>query len=383
MSKLINHSQIFYSGRAALEVQLTRNGIFFIIAPSLQKNEAGNMTYNWEKKITTKFSISETILIKKALIAFFEGGTEAYKKIGLFISGNEKYSNMQFQHVTAKSEIRVGLEVYNDKISFGVFKQNGESLKYPIQNMDYWRLVEFLEYIAKQAFYYESALIEEERINAIGIGNKSEKEVSKIIPSPAPKKETQIETLETLLDVDISELSEVNKENDAKKETLALKCLELSSSLDDIRKIIKKFNGLKSRSKEYGQAIENKSQSILNSILNDVKNTISTIKDGGEVEVIKNLYSDIKNEVFQASLNEMIKARRLEIGKLIVNQNNSQMTEEKKIKDTLIKIDKMSKDEALMALTSIQVNKDNVLMKNPTLKKEVFNKLEMLQKVTA
>lgn len=451
MSKIITISQVFYSGRAALQIELSKNGIFFTLAPALQKNEDGNMTYNWKEKITKKFSISETILIKKALITLFEEGIEAYQKLGFFISNNSKYCNMQFIHVTAKGESRMGLEAYStffdvkkvidnkiyfdlpsfslkegdlikvkfnykllpskiknviknkknneaiveledlpldlsnvqkiyqyyDKVSFGIFKNKTESLKYPIQNMDYFRIIEFLEYITKQAFLYEALVIEEERIENIG-------------KTPAPKESTirnQVQSsndfdkrsLAELLDMEISHLSEVNEKNDLEKTSIALILIKKAESLKDLKLIMNKFNGLMKRSISYRNAFNKKSQEILDSILDDIEKQVVSVFDKEQLSNIREKYKTINNVSFQENLDGLIANQEAKILEASKSLKDLEIIQKDEVKNILLNISKLNKEEAINKLLAVKDKKAHVLEKFPSLKREVANKLELLK----
>lgn len=161
----INMSQVFYSGKSAMLLEITRNGIFLVIAPAKGKNENNNMTFNWQNAKTSKMSISELTWIKKGLEVFFKDGEAEYKKEGIKLSKNEKYANIQFVHVTPKSEKRVGLEAYNNSLSFVIVDKTGTQ-KYYIQSIDIYRLIEFLSKLIDTAFMYESLLLDEARREA-------------------------------------------------------------------------------------------------------------------------------------------------------------------------------------------------------------------------
>lgn len=163
---LTTQTQVFYSGRSALSLEISRNGIFAVLAPSLQKNENGHMTFNWKEARITKLSISEITYLKEGIKAYYKEGEEAYKKLATFLFGKEEYKNVQFIHVTAKGQKRVGLDSFGG-LSFIVSEGKNNVLRYPIQRMDLFRLLEFLDKLIDLGFYYESIIANEERMTAL------------------------------------------------------------------------------------------------------------------------------------------------------------------------------------------------------------------------
>lgn len=163
---LTTQTQVFYSGRSALSLEISRNGIFAVLAPALQKNDNGHMTFNWKEARITKLSISEITYLKEGIKAYYKEGEDAYKKLATFLFGKEEYKNVQFIHVTAKGQKRVGLDSFGG-LSFIVSEGKNNVLRYPIQRMDLFRLLEFLDKLIDLGFYYESIIANEERMTAL------------------------------------------------------------------------------------------------------------------------------------------------------------------------------------------------------------------------
>ena len=148
----LTYKQVFYSSYSALEVELSKNGIFFCIANCIGKNENGNFTYDWKQKNISKMSVSELCHLFEGLKAFREG-KEVYEEKALKLN-NGKYKNYQFPHKSKNGDCRVGWNLYENKLQF-IIKNRTNSF-YTVQNMDISKLEHFLGYIINMAFNYDT-----------------------------------------------------------------------------------------------------------------------------------------------------------------------------------------------------------------------------------
>ncbi|MEK7433670.1 MAG: hypothetical protein AABZ74_11105 [Cyanobacteriota bacterium] len=152
MKVVLVYKQIFYSSYSALEVELTKNGIFFSIANCIGKNENGNFTYDWKQKNISKISISELCHLLEGLRAFRISKTE-YEEKALKLN-NGKYKNYQFPHKNKKGDARIGWQLYENKIQYII--KNEKNSTYTVQNMDISKIEHFLEYIINMSFSYDA-----------------------------------------------------------------------------------------------------------------------------------------------------------------------------------------------------------------------------------
>lgn len=146
------YKQTFYSSYSALEVELSKNGIFFCIAPCIGKNENGNFTYDWKKKNISKISISELCHLLEGLKAF-RVSKEEYEDKALRLN-NGKYKNYQFPHKSKNGDARIGWNLYENKLQY-IIKNRANSF-FNIQTMDISKLEYFIGYIINTAFSYSA-----------------------------------------------------------------------------------------------------------------------------------------------------------------------------------------------------------------------------------
>lgn len=148
MKIILVYKQIFYSSSSALEVELSKNGIFFSIANCLGKNENGNFTYDWKQKNISKLSVSEVCHLLEGLQAFRLGKAE-YEEKALKVN-NGKYKNYQFPHKNKKGDARIGWQLYENRIQYII--KNDKSSFYTVQMIDIAKLEKFLDYIVTMSF---------------------------------------------------------------------------------------------------------------------------------------------------------------------------------------------------------------------------------------
>lgn len=146
------YKQVFYSSTSALEVELSKNGIFFSIANCLGKNENNNFTYNWKEKNISKISCSELCHLLEGLQAF-RLGKEYYEEKSLELN-NGKYKNYQFPHKSKKGTARIGWQLYDTRIQYII--KNDRSSFYTVQTIDIAKLERFLEYLINMSFHFNA-----------------------------------------------------------------------------------------------------------------------------------------------------------------------------------------------------------------------------------
>ncbi len=156
----ITNKQIFYSSNSAFEVELSKNGIFFSIAPLKEKKQNINY-YNWKEKAISKISLSELCNLLEGLKHFRET-EDTYTAFAQFLFG-EKYRNYQFVHKNPKRpELlkMVGWNNSNGSLQFVIRtfkgKENLGTVFFTLQKMDMAKLQMFLEYLVEQAFNYDA-----------------------------------------------------------------------------------------------------------------------------------------------------------------------------------------------------------------------------------
>ena len=135
-------NQVFYTTKQALQVQLSENGIFFEVAPSLNGKDKA---YDWKKKTGVKFSVSELCNLANALESFRVFGESEYIKCSQTICG-QAYKNMQFVHINRKGhQVRTGLNLYNGGLSFIIVNTKlSVNIAFPILATERIRLERFL-----------------------------------------------------------------------------------------------------------------------------------------------------------------------------------------------------------------------------------------------
>jgi hypothetical protein len=152
----MTYKQVFYSLRSALEIEVSKNGVFFTIAENNGKNSENQITYNWEKKSVAKISSDELCNLLEGLQAFREDSA-LYEKLAIKLNGDDKYKNFQFVHKTEKAEIRTGWNVFKDKINYIIYNKNSNTTKsYRLQNINIARVEKFLDYIINISFHYDA-----------------------------------------------------------------------------------------------------------------------------------------------------------------------------------------------------------------------------------
>jgi len=156
----ITNKQIFYSSSSAFEVELSKNGIFFSIAPLKEKKQGVNY-YNWKEKAISKISLSELCNLVEGLKHFRET-EDTYTAFAQFLFG-EKYKNYQFCHKNPKRpELlkMVGWNNSNGVLQFVIRtfkgKENLGTVFFSLQKMDMAKLQRFLDYLVEQAFNYDA-----------------------------------------------------------------------------------------------------------------------------------------------------------------------------------------------------------------------------------
>jgi hypothetical protein len=172
-------SQVFYSAKSALEIELSKNGIFFTIAPFKEKKD-GFLCYNWKEKAISKISISELCHLLEGL-KYFRDTPETYVFYAQKLFG-KNYQNYQFCHKNKKGQIiMVGWQLFTLKskdncnnrnaeieedvrLQYVIKPQGGQQCFFTIQKQDIARLQAYLEYIKNQSFYYSDLLQEQEII---------------------------------------------------------------------------------------------------------------------------------------------------------------------------------------------------------------------------
>jgi len=151
---MLTYKQVFYSGKSAFEVELSKNGIFCTIADCIGKNENGNLTFDWKKKSTAKMSISELAHLSEGLKAF-RHSSDFYFQKAQKLTGDSKYKNYQFIHKSNNGTGRIGWNCYDSKLSFVInFPSNDK--KYLVQEQDIARLDKFMTYIVDKAFEFDA-----------------------------------------------------------------------------------------------------------------------------------------------------------------------------------------------------------------------------------
>lgn len=157
MSIKLNYKQVFYSTASAMEVELSKNGIFISLAPpKFQKNENGNQEYRWTEKSISKLSLNELCHLSEAIKAY-RFGKEMYEEAAMKLM-NGKYKNYQFVHKTEKGTSYCGFSLYGDRLQY-VIKRQGDKSKdmfFNIHIMDIVRLEKFFDFLINQAFYFNA-----------------------------------------------------------------------------------------------------------------------------------------------------------------------------------------------------------------------------------
>ena len=135
-------NQVFYTTKQALQVQLSENGVFFEVAPSLGGKDKA---YDWKNKTGVKFSISELCNLADAMDNFRVLGEPAYIKHSQIVCG-QAYKNMQFVHINRKGhQVRTGLNLYNGSLSFIIVNTKlGVNVAFPILASERIRLERFI-----------------------------------------------------------------------------------------------------------------------------------------------------------------------------------------------------------------------------------------------
>ena len=111
----VNHTQNFYSNKAALKIELSKNGIFFEVALATKEKKNNLPVFDWQNKSSAKFSISELCHLLEGLKAFRQS-PENYVSLAQKLTYNYKtgksFNNFQFQHRTLKGDTRSGWNVF-------------------------------------------------------------------------------------------------------------------------------------------------------------------------------------------------------------------------------------------------------------------------------
>lgn len=154
---------VYYSTYTAMQIELSKNGFFITLAPANhQKNEKGNITFNWSQKVVSKMSIAEIAHLKKA-VKYYSDDVEYFKAGAQRLF--EKYTNYLFIHKSMSSKIQTGLCLYGDSLQY-VIRNLDDKKKdkfFNISMIDIARLEEFLDFIIK-AYYHQKALIATQKI---------------------------------------------------------------------------------------------------------------------------------------------------------------------------------------------------------------------------
>lgn len=168
----LTHKVVLYSTLSAIEIELSKNGIFVGIAKSQGKNENGNITFDWKQKRTAKLSSSELAWFLEGLQTFRLQGKAKYEaKAETLTKG--KYKNIQFPHVNKKNiKSTVGLSTYNESIQFIInypsssgtpksqtapdVSKNDDRMFFGFSMIDMPKVERFMAFILEQSFYYDS-----------------------------------------------------------------------------------------------------------------------------------------------------------------------------------------------------------------------------------
>lgn len=158
MSIKLSYKQVFYSTASAMEVELSKNGIFVSLAPpKFQKNENGNQEYRWQDKSISKLSLNELCHLSEAIKAF-RFGIEMYEDGAKNLTAG-KYKNYQFVHKSKTKGISYcGFNLYGEKLQYIIRRANDKTkdMYFNIHIMDIVRLEKFFDFIINQAFYFNA-----------------------------------------------------------------------------------------------------------------------------------------------------------------------------------------------------------------------------------
>jgi hypothetical protein len=144
--------QVFYGSKFALQLSVSRNGIFAEMAPCVKMFEK----YDWDKKQTIKLSIDEICNIIFALESLNKYGEQGYLRAAAKICGKDDKGNdrknMQFIHVPSKgTTVRFGLNYYNGVLSF-VLNKKGLDHSFVIAPQIAFRFEKFLNLMVHISF---------------------------------------------------------------------------------------------------------------------------------------------------------------------------------------------------------------------------------------
>lgn len=156
-----NTVQKFYSNNSALGLELSKNGVFVILAKIKERHTTEKNgqygTYDWENKLTVKLSVGELCNFSVALKVFQSGGPEAFTKHCQRFFNNERYKTFVIVHDATNGKVYTGFKLYikegqSPRLIYET-KTEKDTIGHLFSPSDLPRLEKFLDYLINMCFH--------------------------------------------------------------------------------------------------------------------------------------------------------------------------------------------------------------------------------------